>query len=115
MLVTSNLGVIGYIESISYSNANIITTVNNKFKISAISDNTKINLIVYGNGTLNPDIVIYDKNSNLIDGEEIYTSGLEGYFPSGIKIGKVKKINDSYIVVLYDDLNQLQYVHLIKW
>ena len=114
MLVISSLGIIGYVDAISGNTANIITTANPKFKISAISEKTKINLIIYGNSTLNPDIVIYDRNQNLIEGEEIYTSGLEGYFTSGIKIGTVVIRNDDYVVQLYENLNQLQYVHLIK-
>jgi cell shape-determining protein MreC len=115
MLVLSTNGVIGYVSSLESDSATIITTINPNFKISANTEQSHINVIVSGNGTINPDISIYSRNENLVDGEIIYTSGLEGYFLHNIPIGKIyKNINGIWKVALFDVFNKLEYIHLVK-
>jgi len=114
-LVISNLGVVGYIANTYKKNSEIITIVSPVFKISARGEKSKINVVVIGNGTLSPNLTIYSKNSNLISGENLLTSGLEGHFPPNIPIGYVTKgKSNKWQVQLFEKFSQINYVHIVK-
>lgn len=114
-LVISKLGVVGYISNTYTKNSEIITTVSPVFKISARSEKSKINVVVNGNGTLAPNLTIYSKNSNLISGENLLTSGLEGHFPQNVPIGYITKgKNDNWQVQLFENFSQINYVHIVR-
>ena len=113
-LVISSGYAIGYISSIFNNYANIITIADTNFKISATTDSTRINVIVQGNGTQTPDIMLYANNSIINEGELLLTSGLEGNFPPFIPIGVLTKVNNQWKVKLPFNIFNLQYVQVVK-
>ncbi len=52
------------------------------------------------------------ENSEIKDGDKIYTSGKEGIFSPGIPIGKVKIENDISKVIMFSDLSQISFINI---
>ncbi|MFL1781389.1 Cell shape-determining protein MreC [Candidatus Hepatincolaceae symbiont of Richtersius coronifer] len=114
-LVVSSKGVVGYIKDVYRNEATILTLYDKNFKISAISQNANLNMILLGNGTRYPSLQVYAEHINLQENEPIFTSGLEGNFPKYLPIGTAfKDKNGNWKLKPIDDITQLQYVHIVK-
>ncbi len=113
-LIISSGYAIGYISKLYNDYANIITIADRNFKMSATTSNTNINVIIQGNGTQTPDIILYANNSIINEEEILLTSGLEGNFPPFVPIGVLIKINNQWKVKLPFNIFELQYVQVVK-
>ncbi len=92
VVFTKDLFLVGKIEKIGKSYSQVMTVFNNKTKISVVLSSTREFGIIEGGYA--PFILLkyipYDSKVKI--GDEVYTSGLSEYYPSGIKIGRVVKI-----------------------
>jgi rod shape-determining protein MreC len=55
-------------------------------------DNSKENVILYGNGNGGLEIPLFPSSSSILINDTFVTSGVGGLYPKGINIGKVVEI-----------------------
>ena len=127
MAVVTKNGLIGKISKVynSSSEVKLITSDDINFKVSvAIKTNETDNYAIL-NGYIKKDNLIkvtgIDKTTNVNIGNIVLTSGLGEFFPGGIYIGTVEKIeSDKYNLskTLYiktsQDFNDIHYVTVLK-
>jgi rod shape-determining protein MreC len=113
LAVSKNMA-IGYVSKIYNNSAEILTILDENFKISAFSEQSNINLIVIGNGTYYADVTLYSENQELKEGEIIYTSGLEGNFPRYIPLGRLIKKNNTWKVRLNNNMFDAKYILILQ-
>ena len=98
MVVINSTGVIGKTTNVSTfsSDVKLITTTdtNNKISVTIQSNGKKLTGLIngYDYKTKNLEIEGISNTDTVSVGDQVYTSGLGGVFPSGILIGKVKSI-----------------------
>jgi len=111
-LVISNKGVVGYIKQTLNNSAIVITTKDAAFKISGVTKTSGVNLII--SGALEGNTMFYAEDVDLIDGETVYTSGMEGYFPAYVPIGSLHYENNLWSLRFFENFSSIQYIHVVK-
>ena len=127
MAVVTKNGLIGKINSVSdtSSEVKLITSDDLNFKVSiAIKTNEVDNYAIlngYDNKTQLIKATGIDKTTNINVGDSVLTSGLGEFFPAGIYIGTVEKIEkDKYTlsktayIKLSQNFNDIHYVTVLK-
>lgn len=127
MAVVTRNGLIGKINSVSdtSSEVKLITSDDLNFKVSiAIKTNEVDNFAIlngYDNKTKLIKATGIDKTTNINIGDSVLTSGLGEFFPAGIYIGTVEKIEkDKYnlsktvYIKLSQNFNDIHYVTVLK-
>ena len=125
-VITSN-GLIGKVSKVSFysSEVKLLTSDDLNFKVSiSIKVDGEDNFaILNGYDNKKNEFILrgVDKNANIKVGDDVFTSGLGGVFPSGIYIGKVERIiNDKYdlsktaYIKSNQDFNNIHYVTILK-
>ena len=106
MTVIADKGLVGHIISVTDNTSKVQTIIDSSNTISANISTTKDSIICRGNlddGSLRATYI--PTNANLIQGDNIETSGLGGIYPKGIYIGTIdkivnkKNITDRYAVI----------------
>ena len=94
MPVVTSSGVVGRIVAVSNNYAKVLLLIDKNSSIDALLQRTRERGIVKGGGRNNPCSFDYlDITADVIIGDRIITSGLEGLFPKGISIAYVIDIN----------------------
>ncbi len=127
MAVITKNGLIGKINKVSKTSSEVklITSDDVNFKISiAIKTNEVDNFAIlngYDNKTKLIKATGIDKTTNINIGDSVVTSGLGEFFPAGIYIGTVEKIEkDKYnlsktaYIKLSQNFNDIHYVTVLK-
>ena len=127
MAVVTKNGLIGKISSVSKTSSEVklITSDDLNFKVSiAIKTNDIDNYAIlngYDNKTRLIKATGIDKTTEVNIGDSVVTSGLGEFFPSGIYIGNVEKIEkDKYnlsktvYIKLSQNFNDIHYVTVLK-
>lgn len=90
--VINNSGLVGQIINTSRNYSEIKPITSKTFAVPAILDTAKENIILYGNGNNELEIPLFPASSLIKIGDTFVTSGIDGIYPKGIKIGVVSKI-----------------------
>lgn len=125
MSVVAENGLVGYVESVTDSNAKIISILDPGNTVSSRTTRTRDSVTSKGNSSLmnNNEIKLTKIPTELVlvEGDRIETSGLGGRYPKGIPIGEVTKfivkknpIENEAIVKTFVDFNKLETVAIIK-
>ena len=116
--VISKNGLIGEISSVSLFSSKIKLITSNDYKISVTIN--KINKIL---STDNNHIIIrgINEKDKIKIGDKVVTSGLQGKYPKGILIGRIKDLRyeDNNVGIIADielatDINDLSFVSVLK-
>ena len=91
--VINNSGLVGQIINTSRNYSEIKPITSKTFAVPAVLDSGKENIILYGNGNNELEIPLFPASSFIKIGDIFITSGVDGIYPKGIKIGVVTKIN----------------------
>ena len=127
MAVVTRNGLIGKISKV-YNNSSevkLITSDDINFKVSVSIKTNEVDNYAILNGYIKKDNLIkvngIDKTTNVNVGDSVLTSGLGEFFPAGIYIGQVEKIeSDKYNLskTLYiktkQDFDDIHYVTVLK-
>ena len=114
-VVINNDGLVGQVEAVSGSNADIVLITDKRSNIPVKSRNSGKRAILVGNGTKNPELDFVLSTKHLVVGEEILTSGDGGVFPPDIPVGYIENIkNERIIIESYVDWESLDYVFTVK-
>lgn len=127
MAVVTKNGLIGKINSVSdtSSEVKLITSDDLNFKVSIAIKTNEVDNFAILNGYDNKTSLIkatgIDKTTNINIGDSVLTSGLGEFFPAGIYIGTVEKIEkDKYnlsktvYIKLSQNFNDIHYVTVLK-
>ena len=94
MTVIADKGLVGHVISVTDTTAKIQTIIDTSSAVSSIIKTTRDGIIV--KGTLDNDSMLkgtyIPTDANLLEGDNIETSGIGGIYPKGIHIGTVKQI-----------------------
>ena len=94
MPVVTSDGVVGRIVAVSNNYAKVLLLIDKNSSIDALLQRTRERGIIKGGGRNNPCSFDYlETTSDVMIGDKIITSGLEGLFPKGISIAYVTDIN----------------------
>lgn len=111
MPVTHSNFLAGRIIEVNYLSSRVLLLNDLNSKIPVIIEPTGAQAILSGRNTNQPILDYLPEGFNPKIGNNIYTSGKDGFFDPGIPVGKVeKKIDDGTFIKLYSDENQLLFV-----
>ncbi|MBE7038607.1 MAG: rod shape-determining protein MreC [Ruminococcaceae bacterium] len=98
-VVVTNDGVVGYVYEAGKNWAKVTGIIDSSSSVAAICKRTKDKSVVQGDINLmqNGECLMpyIPKESSIVEGDEIYTSGDGGVYPEGLYIGKVERILSS--------------------
>lgn len=94
MAVISDKGLVGHVISVTDTTAKVLTIIDTSSSVSSVIASTRDSVISKGivdnNSTLKGTYIPTD--ANLLEGDEVQTSGIGGIYPKGIHIGKVREV-----------------------
>ena len=94
MPVISDKGLVGHVISVTDTTAKVLTIIDTSSSVSSVIASTRDGIVSRGmvdnNTTLKGTYIPTD--ANLLEGDEVQTSGIGGIYPKGIHIGKVREI-----------------------
>ncbi len=93
-------GLVGRVEEVSLNSAKIMAIIDGRSNVSAIMERTRDVGAVKGNIANDAlDVSLYMSylplDADVAEGDKVITSGLDGIFPKGFKIGEVAKSTDT--------------------
>ncbi len=98
-VVVTNDGVVGYVYEVGKTWAKITGIIDSSSSVAAIAKRTGDKSVVEGDINLMQNsqclMQYIPKDSSIVEGDEIYTSGDGGVYPEGLYVGKVEKIQPS--------------------
>ena len=103
---------IGRIVDVNFFSSRVLLVTDLNSKIPIIVEPLGLQGILSGRGLNNPTIEYLPENSDLNDGDRVYTSGKEGIFSPGVPIGEVKMKNGLAEVLLHTKLDQITFVNI---
>jgi rod shape-determining protein MreC len=91
--VISADGIVGQVSQVFNSKSEVTLISDSNISIPVFLPRTKIKAITKGKGTIDGFELNYtDLSANIMVGDKIFTSGLDGLYPPGIIVGKVTSV-----------------------
>ena len=112
MAVLDGKNFIGRIVDVNFFSSRVLLITDLNSKIPVITAPSSNHAIISGRGKDRPTLEYLPENSEIKDGDKIYTSGKEGIFSPGIPIGEAKVNVDNVSVLLFSDLTQITFVNI---
>lgn len=124
MGVISNNGILGVVHSVSENYANVISILHQDLKINVRTSQSPAfgSLVWSGKGPQEfkvEDIIV--SNAHIAVGDTLITGGMSSYFPLGIPIGAISKLEKtegsgyySIEAQLFEDPSQVYYAYVIE-
>ncbi|MDC0248009.1 rod shape-determining protein MreC [Pelagibacteraceae bacterium] len=112
MAVLHGKNFIGRIVDVNYFSSRVLLVSDLNSKIAVVVEPSGSHAILSGHGENFPTLEYLGKNSNVKDGDKVYTSGKEGIFSPGMPIGEVKIENNIVKTSLLTDLSQVTFVNI---
>ena len=98
MPVVTEKGLVGVVTEVSPNAAKVQLVLDPRCSVGTLIQRpeSRVAGIVQGNieDALTPNMINIPKNSDVLEGDIIITSGFGGIFPKGIMVGKVKALHD---------------------
>ena len=91
MPVATQKGVVGRVYLVNKTSSQVMLITDPISAVDAIVQRTRARGIVKGNGK-GCTLEYLDSRSNISKGDKVLTSGKDGFYPKGILIGKVEKV-----------------------
>ena len=105
MPVVTSSGVVGRIVAVSRNYSQVLLLIDKNSSIDALLQRTRDRGIIKGSGRNNPCSFNYlETTADVMIGDRIITSGLEGLFPKGISIAYVTDINPNIQGSLFKEI-----------
>jgi len=98
MAVANGDGLIGRVYEVGLNYANVITIIDSRSSLACLVQRTRDNGIMTGGVSENADeaecYIYYLPNvNNIMPGDQIVTSGTDGYYPKGLSVGTVTQVS----------------------
>lgn len=92
MTVVAPDGLVGRVIEVGPSTSRVIMIIDSDSRVSAIAEESRAQGILTGQGTMELTLEYLELENNVAVGETVATSGLNGLFPKGIRIGKITSL-----------------------
>ena len=115
MAVLHRGNMVGRIVEVNYLSSRVLLLSDLNSKIPVKIEPSGDNAIVSGSGNNIGTLLFLPKKSMIEEENLVFTSGTDGIFNEGIPIGKIIKLENNFFVEFFEDLNQLNYVNIIKY
>ena len=98
MAVVNGDGLVGRVYEVGMNYANVITIIDPRSSLACLVQRTRDNGIMEGGVADNADTaecyIYYLPNvNNIVPGDEIVTSGTDGFYPKGLNVGTVTQVS----------------------
>jgi rod shape-determining protein MreC len=121
MIAVTATGVVGKVHRVLKDNANIILLTDINSSVAARIQSSRVEGILQGSGDDKCYLEYVFQDSDVSVGDRIITSGLDGIFPEGLRIGSItdvkKKSGDLFYVIeitTSQNLNSVEEVVILK-
>ena len=123
MGVISNSGIVGVVHSVTDHYANVISILHQDLKINVRATKSPAFGSLVWSGKKPQEFRVEDvvSNANIKIGDTLITGGMSSYFPLGIPIGKITRLDKiegsgyySIDAELFEDLSQIYYVYVLE-
>jgi rod shape-determining protein MreC len=115
-IVVGDIGVVGRIEHVEKSRSRLILINDSTSRIPVIISNARVRGILVGNNSNLMEIIYSSKGKEIEVGDMVYTSGDGDTLPSGLFIGRIKKVENNVILVsMVEDIANLNFVTIIDY
>ena len=111
--VLAGEGMIGRIIEFGQKTSRVLLITDINSRIPILIENSQQKAIVSGTNGNFLTLKHLPKDSSLIEGARIITSGDGGVFPAGLPLGRVVKTKGGFAVKPYADINKITYVRII--
>ena len=120
-VVISNSGLVGQIVMVGAKTAHIQLLSDRRSSVDAVAQRTRVRGIVDGDGNFKTKWNYVPNDADLLVGDLIVSSGLDGVFSEGLVIGTITEINKPKIGELFKkvrlkiaaEYSQLEYVQVL--
>ncbi len=123
MGVISNNGIVGVVHSVTKNYANVISILHQDLKINVRTKKSPAfgSLVWSGKSPVEFKIEDIISIANISVGDTLITGGMSSYFPLGIPVGKISKLEKiqgsgyySIEAILLNDPSQIYYVYVLE-
>jgi rod shape-determining protein MreC len=123
MGVISNSGIVGVVHSVTDHYANVISILHQDLKINVRATKSPAFGSLVWSGKKPQEFRVEDvvSNANIKIGDTLITGGMSSYFPLGIPVGKITKLDKiegsgyySINAELFEDPSQIYYVYVLE-
>ena len=113
-VVVNSSGLIGRVISVANKVARILLITDFNSKVPILTVESRELAIAAGDNSNELDILYLSKNHNLKLEELVVTTGDGEFFPPGIVVGKITKVNNTFKITTFVEWNKIDYVSLIE-
>ncbi|HNU70672.1 MAG TPA: rod shape-determining protein MreC [Thermodesulfobacteriota bacterium] len=106
MAVISPSGVVGKILKTSTYSSMVILLIDQNFALDALIQETRTKGVIEGTGTAQCKLKYVLSLEKPQEGNLVVTSGLEGFFPKGMLVGKIASLNEATGTIFQDIIVQ---------
>jgi rod shape-determining protein MreC len=115
LIVTNTLGLVGRIIEVGTNSARVLLLTDINMRVPVITEKSRERAVLSGNNANMPLLNHLPDDSHIRLGERVLTSGDGEYFPSGIPVGEVEKIDGKLVTVRpFVDWSRLDYVTITQ-
>jgi len=115
-IVVGDIGVVGRIEHVEKTRSRLILINDSTSRIPVMISNARVRGILVGNNSNLMEIIYSSKGKEIEVGDMVYTSGDGDTLPSGLFIGRIKKVeNNTILVSMVEDIANLNFVTIIDY
>jgi len=90
--VINNLGLVGQIIFVGETFSEINPITSKKYMVPVIFEKSTDNIIIKGNGNKYMEVTMFPSHREVKIGTILMTSGIDNWYPKGVKVGRVIKI-----------------------
>ena len=106
---------VGKIINANFLTSRILLASDLNSKIPVIIEPAGANAILSGQGHNNyAELEYLPKLKKIVEGDLVFTSGVDGIIPDGIPVGKIFLDDEKILVEFFVDFNQLKFVNINK-
>lgn len=115
-VVLGDKGVVGRVENVGRHYARVILLTDINSKIPVIVGKGRTRGLLSGDNTSLPKLIYTALDADIKSGDEILTSGVSGFFPSDLPVGKVIGVRNGQIEIdVFSDIETLEYVRIVDY
>lgn len=93
MPVVADTGLVGIITATSPTTSRAMLILDSQSSLSGIVQRSRARGLVRGTGTRLLDFVLMVRGDDVEPGDVVLTSGIDGIYPQGLKIGEISRVN----------------------
>ena len=95
MAVVEGNGIVGQVVAVSLHTARIMLIIDRASSVDALIQSSRVRGIIEGKGRDKSEFVYVGESEEVMIGDKVVTSGLDGVFPKGLIVGVVTAVQKS--------------------